>query len=120
MDGEVPPIAPPGGACNTSMLPWFLGGSWVPKFSGSQCQQPLSEWRNQIETFLRAQQLNEEQKVDFVINALQGEARREIVLLKAEDRNTAEKILMALRKLYGEHASLAQLRTVFHMQTTGR
>lgn len=113
MDGEAPPAAPPGGACNTLMLPWFLGGSWVPKFSGNQCQQPFSEWQNQIETFLRAQQLSEEQKVDFVLNALQGEARREMVLLKAEERNTAENLLKALKKLYGEHTSLAQLRTQF-------
>ena len=83
-DTAAPPLV---GAGNTLMLPWFLGGSWVPKFSGGQGQQPFSEWRSQVETFLRAQQLNDEQRVDFVLNALQGEARREIVLLASAEKN---------------------------------
>ena len=109
-DTAAPPLV---GAGNTLMLPWFLGGSWVPKFSGGQGQQPFSEWRSQVETFLRAQQLNDEQRVDFVLNALQGEARREIVLLASAEKNTAELVLTALEKLYGENISLAQLRTHF-------
>lgn len=96
--------APPAGASNTLMLLWFLGGSWVPRTRekiGGQGKLPFSEWQDQIETFLRAQQLNEAQKVDFVLNALEGEARREIILLA--DRDTAEKILEALEKSYGEN-----------------
>lgn len=81
---------------NMMMVPWFLGGPWVPKFGGKDSQQPLVEWRSQIEVYLRAQSLSPEQKVDFVLSALQGDARREIQLLSSTERDTDDKIFAAL------------------------
>lgn len=98
---------------NMMMVPWFLGGPWVPKFGGKDSQQPLVEWRSQIEVYLRAQSLSPEQKVDFVLSALQGDARREIQLLSSTERDTDDKIFAALEKLYGDNVSTSQLRAQF-------
>lgn len=59
-------------ASNMMMVPWFLGGPWVPKYAGKGGQQTLTEWRSQIEVYLRAQSLSAEQKADFVLSALEG------------------------------------------------
>ncbi|XP_062374615.1 uncharacterized protein LOC134062574 isoform X2 [Sardina pilchardus] len=105
--------APPGGASNVIMMPWFLGGPWVPKFGDKEKQTGLADWRGQIETFIRAQNLNPAQQVDFVLSALQGEARREILLLPAGNRDSPTKIFKALEDVYGEQVSVVQLRARF-------
>lgn len=68
------------GAVNTVLMPWFMGSPWVPKFSGKGGAAALREWKTQIEAFLRAQGLSGQQKVDFVLNALEGDAKREVLL----------------------------------------
>ncbi|KAL2098319.1 hypothetical protein ACEWY4_007526 [Coilia grayii] len=95
------------------IVPWFLGGPWVPKFEGGQGQMSFGQWRTQIESFLRAQTLNTAQGVDFVLSALQGDARREVLLLPEAKRRTVEQILQELQGLYGEKTTAAQLRTQF-------
>lgn len=66
-----------------------------------------------MEAFIRAQGLNVEQRVDFVLSALEGSAKREILLLGEEDRNTDEKLLDSLAGLYGGQQPVAQLRVQF-------
>lgn len=100
-------------ASNVMIVPWFLGGPWVPKFEGGQGQLSFGQWRTQIESFLRAQNLNTAQRVDFVLSALQGDARREVLLLPDAKRKTAEDIFQELQGLYGEKTTAAQLRTQF-------
>lgn len=95
-----------------AFMPWFMGGPWVPKF-GEGGPSKFQEWRNQIEAFIRAQGLNEVQRVDFVLSALEGNAKREIILLAEGERNTDVKILDALASLYGGQQSVAQLRIQF-------
>ncbi|XP_041961524.1 uncharacterized protein LOC121719808 [Alosa sapidissima] len=103
------------------MVPWFLGGPWVPKYGGKGSPLPFSEWRSQMEVYLRAQTLTAAQRVDFVMSALQGEAKREMLLLISTDRETDAQIFMALEKLYGENVSISQLRSHFFkcQQQTG-
>lgn len=98
---------------NTMVMPWFMGVPWVPKFSGDCDQVKFGEWIWQIEAMLRAQGLSEQQKADFVIGALEGSARREILLLETNLRATAVQILSQLKNLYGKQVSLAQLRVQF-------
>lgn len=98
---------------NTMVMPWFMGVPWVPKFSGEGDQVKFGEWLWQIEAMLRAQGLSEQQKADFVIGALEGSARREIILLESTERTTATQILTQLKDLYGKKTSLAQLRVQF-------
>lgn len=57
-----------------ALIPWFMGGPWVPKFSGGEELFKFQEWRTQIEAFIQAQGINVEQCVDFVLSALEGQA----------------------------------------------
>lgn len=97
---------------NMMMVPWFLGGPWVPKY-GEKNSPPLTEWRSQMEVYLRAQTLSAAQEVDFILSALQGEAKREVCLLPVTERNTAEKIFVALERIYGDNVSISQTRAQF-------
>lgn len=101
------------GASNVMMMPWFLGGPWVPKFGDKDKSIGFHDWHMQIETFIRAQNLTQTQQVDFVLSSLQGDARREVLLLSAGDRDTPDKIFKALTELYGERATVVQLRAKF-------
>lgn len=94
-------------------MPWFMGAPWVPKFSGEGESCRFIEWRTQIEALIRAQGLNSQQRVDFVLSALEGNAKREVALLTSEQRNTDTTILQALSQLYGSQQPIAQLRIQF-------
>ena len=97
----------------TAVMPWFMGGPWVPRFSGGEAAK-FAEWKTQIEACIRAQgSLNVQQRVDFVLNALEGDAKREVALLAIVDRDTEIKILAELGKLYGRPQPVAQLRVTF-------
>lgn len=98
---------------NTMVMPWFMGMPWVPKFSGEGSQVKFRDWKIQIEAMLRAQGLSEAQKTDFIIGALDGVARREVLLLEDAKRNSATEILKALDALYSKTKSLAQIRVQF-------
>lgn len=97
---------------NMMMVPWFLGGPWVPKY-GEKNSPPIAEWRGQMEVYLRAQTLSAAQEVDFILSALQGEAKREVSLLSATERDTAQKIFSVLERLYGDNVSDCQTRAQF-------
>lgn len=101
------------GASSVAMMPWFLGGPWVPKFGDEEKNSAFNDWRTQIEIFLRAQSLTPAQQVDFVLSALQGEARREVLLLAPTDRDSPTKIFRVLEGLYGEQVTVVQLRARF-------
>lgn len=95
------------------MMPLFLGASWGQKFSGTGTEPKFRDWKQQMETVLSLQQLNEQQKAHFVLSNLEGDARREIMTRSATDRDTATKIFNALSELYGCTVSAAALRTQF-------
>lgn len=84
---------------NAMMMPWFMGVPWIPKFSGDPRQMGFSEWHGQVQAMLRAQGLNEEQKIDFISGALEGEAKREMRLLDPTKRSTSTAILHELENL---------------------
>ena len=93
------------------ILPWFMGAAWVPKFSGET--NKFTEWRSQVEVMLRAQGLSQQQQTDFVLGALEGDAKREIMLLGQNQRDTHKKILDSLQTLYAKPATKSQLRANF-------
>ena len=97
---------------NTMVMPWFMGGPWVPIFNG-KTDVKFSEWRTRIESYLRAQGLGVVQKIDFVLNALEGDPKREVLLLSAADRDTDDKILDFLANLYQPPQSIAYIRDQF-------
>ena len=98
---------------NAMMMPWFMGVPWIPKFNGDPSKMRFSEWNGQVQAMLRAQGLNEEQKIDFIFGALEGEAKREIRLLDTTRRATSTDILHELKQLYGKVTPVAQLRAQF-------
>lgn len=98
---------------NAMMMPWFMGVPWIPKFNGDQNKICFSEWNGQVQAMLRAQGLNEEQKIDFISGALEGEAKREMRLLDPTKRSTSTAILHELKKIYGQVIPVAQLRAKF-------
>lgn len=96
------------------MMPFFMGGPWVSKFSGAQSDIKFGEWKSQIETMLTFQPIRETQKADFILGLLDGDARREILTLDRSERNTPKKIFDALFALYGDNTHVSTLRTQFY------
>lgn len=92
-------------------MPWFMGAAWIPKFDGKKTK--FVEWRVQVEAMLRAQGLGQQQQADFVLAALEGDAKRELQLIPPREKNTGDKVLGILQKLYAAPATKAQLRAGF-------
>lgn len=93
------------------LVPWFMGGSWIPRYSGERGK--FSSWRSQIEAMLSAQGLTTQQGVDFLLAALDGEARRQARLFKAEETADTKVLLDTLQRKYGDGGSRAQRRSRF-------
>lgn len=93
--------------------PFFIGAPWVPKFKGTGSNTSFMEWKQQIQAMLRAQAWTSEQRCDFLLSALEGDARREVVILEPEDRSTPELIFRHLEELFGDKISIALLRSMF-------
>ena len=96
----------------TMAAPFFIGAPWVPKFRGSNVL--YEDWESQIGAMLRAQTWSDEQQCDFVLSALEGEPRREILILEKADRDTPGKICDQLKGLYGDKMSAGALRSMFY------
>lgn len=82
----------------------------MPKFSGKGGAATFEEWHAQMEGFLQAQGLSGQQRVDFVLSALEGEAKQEVQLAAPVSRDIDVKLFDLLRDLYVRTASVAQLR----------
>lgn len=93
-------------------MPWFMGAAFIPKFSGDPVK--FQDWKAQVGAMLRAQGLNPQQQADFVLTALEGDAKREVQLVSPADRDTGQKILDFLKDLYDRPTTQAQLRTNFY------
>lgn len=89
---------------------WFMGASWVSKFCGDGGAERFVKWRAQVEAFLRAQELNLQQRIDFVLNSLDSMAHQQSMLLALTDRDTDKKILDMLKRKYGGNTSSDHLR----------
>lgn len=105
------PLQPPG--MSAVMMPWFMGASWVAKFSGEKGTVEFNQWQAQVESFLRAQALQPRQKVDFMLSALGGQAHREAMLLPQATRDSDQGILRALAAKYGDHRSSETLQVEY-------
>ncbi|CAL9702687.1 unnamed protein product [Knipowitschia caucasica] len=93
-------------------MPWFMGAAFIPKFDGDKAK--FVDWKAQVEAMIRAQGLSDLQQADFVLAALEGEAKQEIQLVDPRDKNTGKKMLDYLQKLYSKPATKSQLRTNFY------
>lgn len=95
------------------VMPWFMAAPWCPKFKGAGGTNSFGEWRIQVQAILRAQRLSAPQQVDFIMNALEGDAKREVLLMELVEEASATDIFKQLETLYGDKTSLAQIRVRF-------
>lgn len=93
------------------VTPWFMGAAWIPKFDGNRAK--FGEWRVQVEAMLRVQGLNEQKQADFLLGALEGNAKRELHLVQPASKNTGVKVLQQLQTLYAKPTTKTQLRASF-------
>lgn len=100
-------------AVPTMAMPWFMALPFIPKFSGKDGDVKFGVWVDQIESMLRAQGLDAQQKVDFLLWGLDGVAKRQVMLLDSDSRGSSQTILTELKRLYGQPSSLAHIRVQF-------
>lgn len=94
-------------------MPIFMGAPWAQKYGGPGSEMSLSTWRAQVEYLSGLQGLNATQEVQFILNSLEGEARREVQAAPAVTRTTAQAIFDFLSGQYGDATPVAILRTQF-------
>ena len=96
-----------------SAMPIFMGAPWAQKYGGPGSEVSLSCWKAQVEYLAGLQGLSAPQKVQFVLNSLEGEARREVQAAPEANRTTAQAIFEFLTGQYGDTTPVAVLRTQF-------
>lgn len=100
-------------AIRLPITPVFMGAPWAQKYGGPGSELNLAEWRTQVEYLAGLQGLSETQKVQFVLNSLEGEAKREVQAASEEVRSTARAIFEFLTGQYGNSTPVAVLRAQF-------
>ena len=96
------------------MMPVYPGAPWLPKFEGTEGEDKYKEWKEQIKGLLSTQDMNEARKVAVVTKTLTGEAKRQIAVLDAGDRDTVAKIFKYLDGLYREAIPVSMVRAQFY------
>lgn len=101
-------------AANMVMFPFMIGTPGGPKFRGGQQSEPsFQEWLTMQTTMFDMYPLSEAQKVSTLINNLEGEARREVLAMPADQRASVTNITSFLKSIYGDIIPLANLRSQF-------
>ena len=95
------------------MMPWFMSSSWVPKFTGEDHNIPFGKWQAKVKSYLRAQGIDPSQTVDFISDALEGKALRQVMLLPPERRQSEGSILTELTRLYGDTRTPSSIQADF-------
>ncbi|XP_070405900.1 uncharacterized protein [Nothobranchius furzeri] len=96
------------------MMPVYPGAPWLPKFKGHGEDLKYCDWKEQITGLLGTQELAEPRKVDIVLGALAGEAKRQVSVLEEKEKDQVRKILNYLDSLYGDRTPTAVLRLRRH------
>lgn len=65
--GEREVVAGPSNRVPTMAMSWFTALPFIPKFTGKDGYVKFATWLEQMESMLRAQGLDAQQKVDFVL-----------------------------------------------------
>uniref|UniRef100_A0A1A8HIY2 CCHC-type domain-containing protein n=2 Tax=Nothobranchius TaxID=28779 RepID=A0A1A8HIY2_9TELE len=95
------------------MMPVYPGAPWLPKFKGHGEDLKYCDWKEQITGLLGTQELAEPRKVDIVLGALAGEAKRQVSVLEEKEKDQVRKILNYLDSLYGDRTPTSVLRSQF-------
>lgn len=95
------------------MMPVYPGAPWLPKFKGHNGDLKYNDWKEQIQGLLGSQDIAEAQKVDVLLGALAGEARRHVDVLDENERGRVRDIFLYLDSLYGDKTPAPVLRSQF-------
>lgn len=94
------------------MAPFFPGNMWGLKFKGKGSEINLTEWIDNIKSMFRMYKIPDTVQVDFILSHLEGEAKRQIMVVPLEQRDTAKRIFERLQTLYGDKMSISVLRSL--------
>lgn len=94
-------------------MPVFMGSPWIQKYGGTESEVRLSEWKAQLEYLADLQGHSAAQRLQFVLNSLDGEARREVHAAPEAVRANAQTVFQFLTEQYGDHTPVAVLRSQF-------
>lgn len=85
------------------------------KFAGGRGTNEMSfkQWKCDLETWFRMYAVPVESRLDWVINCLDGEARREVAILPDSEKDTVAKVFQKLQDLYASPASASVARSLF-------
>lgn len=83
-----------------------------PKFNG-RAGMGINEWVDEAEACMRVRHMSIADRAFFLFDHLEGEAREEIRYRPAIEREDPEKIIFALRELYGCSQSYVALQEAF-------
>ncbi len=100
-------------AARPQVMPIFMGAPWAQRYGGPGSELSLSEWRAQVEYLAGLQGLSAPQTLQFILNSLEGEARREVQAAPEATRATAQAVFDFLTGQYGDATPVAVLQTQF-------
>ncbi len=100
-------------AARPQVMPIFMGAPWAQRYGGPGSELSLSEWRAQVEYLAGLQGLSAPQTLQFILNSLEGEARREVQAAPEATRAMAQAVFDFLTGQYGDATPVAVLRTQF-------
>lgn len=101
------------------MIPVYPGAPWLPKFKGPGDDLKYCDWKEQISGLLGSQELTELKKVEIVLGARAGEAKRQVNVLEEGEKDQVRKIFLYLNSLYGDCTPVSVLRSQFFSCTQG-
>lgn len=110
---NAPPVLPqPSGASAPERLVFVPRERRCPKFSGKSGIS-IDEWVEEARACMRARYMGIAEQAFFVFDHLEGEAREEIRYRPEAERGDPNKIIEALRELYGCTQSYVALQEAF-------
>lgn len=85
------------------------------KFSGGRGANEVTfkQWQNDIEMWFRMYGIPAENQLDWVLNCLEGEAKREVAILPHDQKNTVTKVFKKLQDLYATAVPASVSRSLF-------
>ena len=91
----------------------------LPRFTGEADGCDADEFIQEAERILRNFRMDDGTAVEWLIQALEGSARREVLTRAAGEAVTAAQVLAVLAATFGDHRGLSALLTSFHGQRQG-
>lgn len=83
------------------------------KFEGKDSEISLGGWKTNLQMAFALQGVPIEFRAELIICCLEGEAKRDILILPLEKRSTAKQLFNELGKLDGDRATALVLRSQF-------